>query len=298
MSEREIQEALAEPFKAEEIEWKPQVVSKDGTKAMAVAYIGARAVMDRLDEVLGVGGWQDSYEPMPDGTVICTLRVRIGNDWVQRQNVGVPSQQPSQGDQRKSAFSSALKLTAVKLGIGRYLYRLPKTWVAYDSQAKRFSVTPQLPAWALPKPPSFGKRVHERLRATEERLVAEKLCEPGDLVLHIHAAAEAAALPPMSQWTQSEAGLTKQWIADFESGARSARDAREASTKPDGKAPVSAQGVGELARLLASKGRSWMEARQSLGFPRIEHPEKLTVAQWQQCINLASKMPDAETVPA
>jgi hypothetical protein len=50
----------------------------------------------------------------------------------------------------KAAFSDALKRAAIKLGVGRYLYRLPSQWVDYDPTAGRFVKTPQLPAWALP----------------------------------------------------------------------------------------------------------------------------------------------------
>ena len=45
---------------------------------------------------------------------------------------------------------SPLKRAAVKLGIGRFLYKLPAQWVDYDPQAKRFLKMPTLPAWALP----------------------------------------------------------------------------------------------------------------------------------------------------
>src|SRR5206468_3165838 len=50
----------------------------------------------------------------------------------------------------KAAFSDALKRAAVKAGIGRYLYRLPSTWVAYDPPKKAMATTPKLPDWALP----------------------------------------------------------------------------------------------------------------------------------------------------
>ena len=39
---------------------------------------------------------------------------------------------------------------AIKLGIGRYLYRLPRQWVDYDPQTRQFKQTPALPVWALP----------------------------------------------------------------------------------------------------------------------------------------------------
>jgi hypothetical protein len=141
---------LREPFPASVIKFKPQTVTKDGTRAMAVAYVDATAITDRLDDVFGIGGWQDHYEVLPDGCVICTLQVFIHDVWVQKQDVGQPSGQPDEGNKRKAAFTNALKRTAVKLGIGRYISRLPKQWVEYDAQKKQLKSTPTLPPWALP----------------------------------------------------------------------------------------------------------------------------------------------------
>src|SRR5690349_8543277 len=53
-------QALAAPFDPREVKFKPAVVS--GNRAMALAYIDARVIQDRLDSVVGVLGWQDEYE--------------------------------------------------------------------------------------------------------------------------------------------------------------------------------------------------------------------------------------------
>lgn len=144
-----ITEQLALPFEESQIKWKPAVVS--GNKAMAIAYIDARCVMDRLDEVVGVDGWQDSYKAIENGTVICSLVVKFGDTWVTKSDVGGESEQNDEGDRAKAAFSDALKRAAVKFGIGRYLYRFPAQWVDYDPQKKRFAQKPILPAFAIRK---------------------------------------------------------------------------------------------------------------------------------------------------
>ena len=110
---RRVAELLAAPFEAVAIHWKPAVVS--GNRAMALPYLDARAVQDRLDSVVGVEGWQDHYEVLPDGSAVCSLRVRIGADWICKVDVGAPSEQPDEGDRRKAAFSDALKRAAVRL---------------------------------------------------------------------------------------------------------------------------------------------------------------------------------------
>jgi hypothetical protein len=106
--------------------------------------------MQRLDSVFGVGGWQDAYQLVNGGCVVCTLSVKFDGEWIDKTDVGSPSEEPDNGDKLKAAFSDALKRAAIKLGIGRYLYRLPRQWVDYDPQSKQFKATPSLPAWALP----------------------------------------------------------------------------------------------------------------------------------------------------
>lgn len=147
---RAVLAALSAPFHPDEVEAKPTVVS--GNRALAVFYIDARVVMDRLDAVLGVDGWQDDYEFLADGAVVCRLRCRLGTDWLTKVDVGSPSEQPDKHDRVKAAVSDALKRAAVKFGVGRYLYRVPSQWVDYDPKARKFTRAPKLPAWALPAP--------------------------------------------------------------------------------------------------------------------------------------------------
>src|SRR5262245_21782155 len=147
-----ITQALSAPFDPKEVKFKPQVVQ--GNRALALAYVDARVIQDRLDEVLGVEGWQDEYECLPAGSVICRLRLRLGDEWVTKMDVGGPSEQPDGGDRMKAAFSDALKRAAVKFGVGRYLYRLPAQWVDYDPIKRQFVRTPTLPPFALPRRPA------------------------------------------------------------------------------------------------------------------------------------------------
>jgi hypothetical protein len=140
---------LAAPFPAEQIKWKPRVVR--GNRALAVAYIDVRLVQDRLDAVFGPEGWQDSYQLLPSGNVVCTLRVKIGNEWIEKTDVGSGAADiQDAGNRMKAAFSDSLKRAAVKIGIGRYLHRIAGQWVGYDEKAKRLTEMPKLPAWAVP----------------------------------------------------------------------------------------------------------------------------------------------------
>jgi hypothetical protein len=154
--------ALTAPFPPEAVRFVPIAVK--GAKALAAAYLDARAIMQRLDSVFGVGGWSDSYEVLPSGSVVCTLAVKVDGEWVQKTDVGSPSEQSDAGDKLKAAFTDALKRAAVKLGIGRCLYRLQNQWLDFDPQTRRFTTTPALPAWALPAREKIGS-VSEKLSA-------------------------------------------------------------------------------------------------------------------------------------
>ena len=143
------QEQLVKPFGVHEIKWKPITVRNN--QALAFAYVDVRAIMDRLDLVFGLAGWESHYTVLDNNSVKCQLRVRLENAWIEKEDVGSPSEQPDEHDRMKAAFSDAMKRAAVQLGIGRYLYRLPQQWVPYDAAKKRFSERPQLPSWAIPE---------------------------------------------------------------------------------------------------------------------------------------------------
>ena len=162
--------ALANPFEVGEVKFKPQMVK--GNRALAMGYVDARVIQDRLDEVVGVENWQDRYEIVADGSVVCRLRIKLGDRWVVKTDVGSPSEQPDGGDRLKAAFSDALKRAAVKFGVGRYLYRLPAQWADYDPVKKQFVQPPQLPAFAQPK--SAGKVATRAEKAKAARSEARK----------------------------------------------------------------------------------------------------------------------------
>jgi len=129
----ELMGELAKPFDVDRVEWKPQATR--GDRALAIAYADARAYQDRLNQVAGAD-WSDDYTVLEGGAVVlCKLTV-CG---VTRSDIG----EADRGDRNTatSALAQAFKRAAVKFGIGRYLYDLPKTWVDYDPQRKR--ITPE-----------------------------------------------------------------------------------------------------------------------------------------------------------
>lgn len=250
----ELTAALASPFDSREVKFKPAVVS--GNRALALAYVDARVIQDRLDEVLGVAGWQDEYECLPDGSVVCRLRLRLGDEWITKMDVGGQSEQPDEGDRRKAAFSDALKRAAVKFGIGRYLYRLPSQWVDYDPRKKQFAQTPTLPPSALRRPPSAlrhpsiqapkngaertenrerkaesGKRkadmpangieLQRRVHDYDARLARQGVCQAGELVKHIvEAGVKAGYEADLATWSGPALVLAVEEARAFEARPR------------------------------------------------------------------------------
>jgi hypothetical protein len=122
-----IAEKLKAPFPKEIISWRVQgsPYEKNGKySALALAYIDARDVMNRLDEVVGAENWSDSYIDSGKRTY-CTLSIRINEEWISKSDAAGDSDVEAE----KGAVSDALKRAAVKWGIGRYLYDLDAPWV-------------------------------------------------------------------------------------------------------------------------------------------------------------------------
>lgn len=128
---KELYGLLAEEFPREQISWRAQTVTKEGDKALALAYIDARDVMDRLDTVLGPDNWSDAYDVHPNVT-ICTIAIRVNDAWVTKADGAGDTDVEAE----KGRISDAFKRAAVKWGIGRYLYAIPSPWVPCDSYAR------------------------------------------------------------------------------------------------------------------------------------------------------------------
>lgn len=138
----DILEQLKEPFPANLIHWRVGATNKDKTKGIALAYLNARDVMKRLDEVVGIDGWQCKY-PFQG---CCELSIRINGEWITKANMAGETQVEAEKGQASDAFKRA----AVLFGVGRYLYYLENKWVEID-EYRKIKQPPMLPAWALPK---------------------------------------------------------------------------------------------------------------------------------------------------
>lgn len=123
---------LAAPFSPEQIDWRAGSTNADKTRCMALAYIDARTVMDRLDEVMGPY-WSCRYVPMHNGTTCCEIGLAIDKEtWSWRGNGAGATDYEAE----KGAYSDAFKRAAVLWGVGRYLYGIKSPWVACEAKGK------------------------------------------------------------------------------------------------------------------------------------------------------------------
>ena len=106
-------------------QWRVQSFSKNKPSASCVAYIDARDVMNRLDDVVGSNNWQDDYKVI-NGQLFAGIGIKCHNDeWVWKWDTGTESQT----EKEKGIVSDSFKRAAVKWGIGRFLYDLEIKYV-------------------------------------------------------------------------------------------------------------------------------------------------------------------------
>lgn len=157
---------LAEPFPASDIEWRigQSGNSARGIWAKCMAYISARAVQSRLDDVCGPENWSVEYRPIAgtrdkEPSFIARIGIKFGGEWVFKED----GSGPSEFEPLKGGISGALKRAASAWGVGRYLYELEAGFaeIAYEDRngfewAKTkegkvfYWAPPKLPSWALP----------------------------------------------------------------------------------------------------------------------------------------------------
>jgi hypothetical protein len=123
----EVYNALKEPFSVRQLSWR------SGGGGRQLAYINARDLMKRLDDVVGPENWQDRYEEC-HGRLVCYLSIRVEGEWITKSDGAGDTN--IEGE--KGGMSDAFKRAGVKFGVGRYLYYLK-------------GATPSnMPKWALP----------------------------------------------------------------------------------------------------------------------------------------------------
>ena len=132
---------LKKPFPEKLVRWR--IGHRSGDRAMVLAYITARDVMKRLDDVVGIDGWKREHH-FANGMMLCKLSIKFGDEWVVKEDGAGETQVEAE----KGGLSDSFKRAGVNFGIFRYGYYLPTSWVKVDEKGKFTS--PSLPDWAKP----------------------------------------------------------------------------------------------------------------------------------------------------
>lgn len=189
-----IREQLEAPFKTKDLQWRIGSKNYDGTKAIALCYLDARAVVDRLNDVFGIDGWEDHYMPVDLGIFtrskwnkdtktkedkpekvagfMCTITAHVGDRITSRQD----GSECTDNEAFKGGISGAFKRAAAKFGIGKYLYDLPNIWYPIDKY-NNFMEQPVVPDEFLVKE-EVGKPQQARWPQSREAAPAKAAPAP------------------------------------------------------------------------------------------------------------------------
>jgi hypothetical protein len=108
-----------------EFDPKTQVLHFQGRGGQTFDYIEDETVMDRLDEVIGVGNWSVEVEPVSvaDGIVKVRLTAHVPGANVPQTYEDFGYHTRDGGESLKEAVSDGIRRCGRYLGIGRYLYK-------------------------------------------------------------------------------------------------------------------------------------------------------------------------------
>lgn len=161
---KEMLQRLAAPFPESAVKWRAAmsgISGKGEAYVLAVPYIDARAIQDRLDQVVGAENWMAEYRQGANNGTMCKLSLRINGQFVSKED----GADLSEIEPIKGGISNSFRRAAVVWGIGRYLYKLNQMYGtvaengAYKGSAKDRTTgqwvnfrwnAPKLPAFAVP----------------------------------------------------------------------------------------------------------------------------------------------------
>ena len=132
---------LQQPFDEKELSWRVQSSGIKNNKpwARVLVYVTNRAIMDRLDDVIGPEKWQNIFQPWHNGAVcglslfLCVKQGMIDDwQWITKFD----GADDTDIESTKGGLSSAMKRSAVQFGIGRYLYHVGDSFADFTPKGK------------------------------------------------------------------------------------------------------------------------------------------------------------------
>lgn len=157
---RSLKERLGAPFPPTDVEWRVQASGLARRRdseveewwVRLVPYVNARAIQQRLDDVVGPEGWEVEYKANPTSTatggLLCGISLYVSDarrvtkwDGSGEMKAAASGRGLSEEDAMKGSISTAFKRAAVAWGIGRYLYGIDASYatILSDTEAKRFA---------------------------------------------------------------------------------------------------------------------------------------------------------------
>ena len=155
MKENRHLEEFGKPFPASDVSWRMQYVDKTKSEGFAVPYLDARAISERLDDVVGQYNWKDDYttwhcyteevkvkehekEQKLVNSQLCTIYIydEERNEWIGKTD----GAENTDFEAVKGGLSDSFKRAAVKWNIGRYLYSFTPVWVKAKARGRAYVV--------------------------------------------------------------------------------------------------------------------------------------------------------------
>lgn len=138
---RQIQAGLAMPFAPDDLEWRLQRVIETRELGIAVPYVTNRAIMSRLDDVVGPENWYNDFKPWHGAggkeAQLCGISIRFGDEWITKWD----GAEDSDIEPVKGGLSDSMKRAAVQWGIGgRVLYSMDTVWVDIEKLGRSWII--------------------------------------------------------------------------------------------------------------------------------------------------------------
>ena len=205
-------ELLALPFPPASVHWRVGSTNQAKTSGLALAYVDARDVMERLDSVVGPGNWQNRY-PHANGKTVCEIGIKVDGEWIWKAD----GSGDTDVEAEKGALSDAFKRAAVRWGIGQYLYGLGNVWVEIEPMGRSYKIKDSEKtklANSLPTPPT-----------------AEQIANFDKVKEAISNAVTLAAIDAvLTERTAEITGLTEDMKARLRNVVRFVREARKVAS--------------------------------------------------------------------
>ena len=223
---RTIQAELAKPFAAEDLEWRLQRTFEVQGRmtGIAVPYVTNRAIMNRLDSVVGPQNWYNQYQPWHTAgkkeAQICGISIYFeGRGFITKWD----GAEDSDVEPIKGGLSDSMKRAAVQWGIGRVLYNMDTVCVDVEQWGK---------SWVIKKGAraKLDKAYLDMLKALKlepapagglQSLISSGDVEPDDTPRRTG----TPAIPPKDGGTPKEGGVSaKQSSKKTEQAAQAVSD--------------------------------------------------------------------------